>query len=109
LTELARSAVYPDTQRAQALYELAVLAVEKQDFATARQWLDAMDRDVNPENAWSSRKQQLLTYVPALARPIPDATAPTPAPAAPAPEKTTAPAAADTPAPAPATAPTPAP
>lgn len=83
LTTLARTPAYPDAERAHALYTLALLAVEKKDFAAARGWLDAMDRDVDPNNPWAMHKRQLIAYEPALAKPLsPDLPAATPPAAA---------------------------
>lgn len=71
LTELARSPAYTNAQRGEAFYNLALLALEKNDVAGARKWLDDMDRDIPPNTAWALLKHQLIFQVPALNTPTP--------------------------------------
>ncbi|MDR1497794.1 MAG: hypothetical protein LBS59_05200 [Puniceicoccales bacterium] len=94
LTELARSPAYASAQRGEAFYNLALLALEKNEIAEARQWLNTMDRSIRPDSVWVSRKQELFLQFPSLIE-------------TPAPEKPAAPAAAVPPA-APETSPAPA-
>jgi hypothetical protein len=84
LSELAGSPAFLEAHRAQACYSLAVLAVEKRDFAGARKWLDAMDKDA-PNGGWAAPKQQLILLVPELAKPAAETTPATTAPAVPTP------------------------
>ena len=81
LMELARTPYFLATHRGEAMYKLVVLALEKNDIVSARQWLDALDRELPPGNEWAKGKQELLRLEPALMQPDP-----VPAPAAPAPE-----------------------
>ncbi|MDR3229410.1 MAG: hypothetical protein LBT53_08380 [Puniceicoccales bacterium] len=94
LAEIAEIRAYPAALRGRALYTLALLALEKKDFATTRKWLDRIDRDVATESVWVAQKRNLVTSVPELAIPA----SPTPPPAA-------APAVAPTPPAAPAVVP----
>lgn len=88
LSELAGSPAFLEAHRAQAYYSLAILAVETRDFASARKWLDAMDRDA-PGGGWAMSKQQLILLVPELAKPAAEALPipTTPSAATPSPEK----------------------
>ncbi|MDR2981682.1 MAG: tetratricopeptide repeat protein, partial [Puniceicoccales bacterium] len=72
--ELAKSAsvmeAYPTAERAQAMYNLALIAVEKKDYTEARKWLDAMDRDIDPLNPWQDQKRRLMGFEPELAKAV---------------------------------------
>jgi hypothetical protein len=72
LLEIADTKDAPASFRGRALYTLAILALEKKDFAAARKWLDRIDRDVrevDPNNAWVAEKANLAANVPELAVP----------------------------------------
>lgn len=64
--------------RGQAMYELASLALAAGTLDEARQWINEMDRSLDPANFWQTRKRLLISIEPRLAQ-IPE-----PAPEAPA-------------------------
>lgn len=85
LKKIAASPNSDPLYRGQAMYELATIALSADDFATARLWLNEMDRSLEPANFWQERKRSLLILEPALALPETTAAAATDA-AAPAAE-----------------------
>lgn len=69
LKTLAGTLETDDTIRGQAMYNLAVAALAKKDFDTARNWLNEMDRALSPQNMWHGEKANLLRMEPQLAVP----------------------------------------
>lgn len=69
LKKIAASPNSDPLYRGQAMYELATIALSADDFATARLWLNEMDRSLEPANFWQERKRSLLILEPALALP----------------------------------------
>ncbi|MDR0534940.1 MAG: hypothetical protein LBG65_01055 [Puniceicoccales bacterium] len=57
---------HPAGVRGQALLSLAILAVEADDLAAARKWLDTMDRTLPANDPWLMARASLLEQVPAL-------------------------------------------
>lgn len=66
LTALAGTLETDETIRGQAMYNLAVIALAKNDLETARNWLNEMDRALAPQNMWHAQKQNLLRIDPRL-------------------------------------------
>lgn len=66
LTTLAGTLETDETVRGQAMYNLAVNALAKNDLDTARNWLDEMDRALSAQNMWHAQKQNLLRMDPRL-------------------------------------------
>lgn len=66
LSALAGTLETDETIRGQAMYNLAVNALAKNDLDTARAWLNEMDRALSPQNMWHVQKQSLLRMEPRL-------------------------------------------
>lgn len=66
LTALAGTLGTDETVRGQAMYNLAVNALAKDDLEAARNWLNEMDRALSPQNMWHEQKQNLLRMDPRL-------------------------------------------
>lgn len=66
LAALAGTLETDETIRGQAMYNLAVTALDKDDLDTARSWLNEMDRALSPQNMWHAQKQSLLRIDPRL-------------------------------------------
>lgn len=69
LKKIAAAPAAEPLYRGQAMYELAASALVAGDLATARLWIDEMDRSLAPTNYWRSRKNLLISFEPNLAAP----------------------------------------
>lgn len=71
LQQLAGNGKYPEATRGQAMYTLALLALEDKSLDEARRWLDQMDQvSAQGFNPWQQKKLELLMREPALVRPV---------------------------------------
>lgn len=66
LKTLAGTLETDENVRGQAMYNLAVSALNVGDLETARNWLNEMDRALSAQNMWHAEKENLLRLEPGL-------------------------------------------
>ncbi len=74
LGQLAGNGKFPEAVRGQAMYTMALLALEDRSLDEARRWLDQMDQVATQSpsqnfDPWQQKKLELLMREPALVRP----------------------------------------
>ena len=78
LQRLADDNRFPMADRGQAMYNLVLLALEKQSLEEARQWLDTMDKVLPANNPWQQKKLMLIMQEPRLLKPVEEGVQPSP-------------------------------
>jgi len=66
LAAVADATAAPDALRGPAMLALARGALAKSDTASARGWLDKMDRQLGPNHPWREEQRQLIASEPSL-------------------------------------------
>jgi hypothetical protein len=71
LAEVAEASEAPEALRGSAFLALTRAALAAQDTASARSWLDKMDRLLGPNHPWRDEQRRLISSEPSLRRSAP--------------------------------------